>query len=46
MFLKGLECKVSKMANRDACPRPTTGDLDDTQLKCIQGLRLAQQPVN
>jgi hypothetical protein len=24
MLLKRLECRVSKLANRGACPRPTT----------------------
>ena len=26
--LKGSPCQWSKMVNSDACPRPTTGDLD------------------
>jgi hypothetical protein len=26
--LKGLECSVSKLANSDACPRPTTQELE------------------
>ena len=27
-MLEGLPCQWSKMVNSDACPRPTTGDLD------------------
>jgi hypothetical protein len=32
MLCTVLECQVSKMVNSDACPRPTTGDIDAFQV--------------